>query len=286
MVTELSVTSPPAMQLAEDSSVARRSGTLAIHAEAVQRAITAMHEHLEEPLSLESMAAAAILSRYHFSRVFHQFTGLPPGRFLAALRLAEAKRLLLTTRLTVTDICFRVGYNSLGTFTMRFTQSVGISPGRFRQLPHRGVPTGFEPLRSAGDGHASTGGSIVGRIEAPPNHNGPVFVGLFSSSIPEGRPRRCATLVTPGEYCMEGVSTGTYHVFAISLPWPKEPLGMFLPEHDSLHVGRLAGMVSVRGRGVHRVDVRLRPAAFTDPPVLIALPLLLAEQLGREAAGA
>jgi AraC-like DNA-binding protein len=53
---------------------------------------------------------------------------------LSALRLGEAKRLLLITERSVTDICCDLGYNSLGTFTARFTQRVGLSPARLRRL--------------------------------------------------------------------------------------------------------------------------------------------------------
>jgi AraC family transcriptional regulator len=286
-VTELSITPPPAVLMTEQGRLAGRPGTVALHAEAVQRAITAMHERLDEPLSLDTMAAIAILSRYHFSRVFHQLTGLPPARFLAALRLAEAKRLLLTTQLSVTDICFRVGYNSLGTFTMRFTQSVGISPGRFRQLPHRGLPAGSIALEPPNEGQVNSGGVVAGRVVGPASLTGPVFIGLFASSVPEGRPRRCAAMVSQGEYRMEDVPNGSYHVFAVSFPLPTEPLALLLPEHDSLNVGRSGRAVGVRsGQGTERADLRLRRATLIDPPVLVALPLLFAEQMEREATSA
>ena len=277
---------PATASLVEQRGLTGRPGTVAIHREAVRRAITVMHERLDQPLSLDTMAAVAFLSRYHFSRVFRQLTGLPPSRFLAALRLAEAKRLLLTTRLSVTDICFRVGYNSLGTFTMRFSQSVGISPARFRQLPRAGLPTGVEAPALTTGGRAHLSGAVAGRVETPATVTGPIFVGLFSGSVPEGRPGGCVVLASPGEYRIEGIPEGAYHVFAVSFPWPREPLRMLLPEHDSLHVGRSGSLVVARGQAAARADLRLRPAALTDPPVLLALPLLIADRADREATGA
>jgi AraC family transcriptional regulator len=278
------VRTPPAVVLAEKDRRSGRPGTVELHTEAVQRAITVMHERLDEPLSLDTMAEAAILSRYHFSRVFHRVTGLPPGRFLAVLRLAEAKRLLLTTQLSVTDICFRVGYNSLGTFTMRFTQHVGISPGRFRQLRHMNSAfpsAGKEPR----DGErASTSGMVTGRIEAPVGPAAPVFIGLFTDHVPVGRPRRCAILTAPGEYRIEDTPKGSYNVFAVSFPWPREPLDMLLPDHASLRVASSTSPVRVRvGETTECVDLELRQAVPTDPPILVALPLLLARQVEREA---
>src|SRR5260370_24577918 len=102
---------------------------------AVEGAIGSRWEGYREPLSLTDIAKSAILSRFHFSRVFREVTGLSPGRYLSAVRIYEAKRLLVSTSLSVTDISFEVGYNILGSFTNRFTASVGISPARFRRSP-------------------------------------------------------------------------------------------------------------------------------------------------------
>ena len=84
------------------------------HLSTIERVIRTMREHLCEAFSLEDMADVACLSPYYFSRVFHQIIGTPPGEFLATLRLDMAKRLLLTTPMSVTDICFEVGYSALG----------------------------------------------------------------------------------------------------------------------------------------------------------------------------
>ena len=93
-----------------------------------------------EPISLHDMSRVAYLSTFHFNRVFHQITGLPPAKFISAMRLDEAKRLLLNTNQSITDICFEVGYNSLSTFTRRFTQRVGLGPREFRYLAERITP--------------------------------------------------------------------------------------------------------------------------------------------------
>src|SRR2546429_4582661 len=93
-----------------------------------------MHERLDDPPSLQDMAGMACLSPHHFTHVFHRITGICPREFLAALRLESAKRLLLTTTRSVTEVCFDVGYSSLGSFTKRFTRLVGISPSHLREL--------------------------------------------------------------------------------------------------------------------------------------------------------
>ena len=122
--------------------------TITSHRRAVERVITSARERLCEPISLHDMSRVAYLSEFHFNRVFHQITGLPPAKFISAMRLNEAKRLLLNSNLSITDMCFEVGYNSLSTFTRRFTQRVGLGPREFRYLAERITPASVESLCS------------------------------------------------------------------------------------------------------------------------------------------
>src|SRR5436190_1112635 len=117
----------------------------AAHTQAVERAIQAMHTHLHEVLTLEDLASVACLSPSHFHRIFRRLIGIPPGEFLSALRLQAARRLLVTTRLSVTEICFAVGYTSTGSFTTHFTHLVGLSPRLLRQRAHTFEPPPAEP---------------------------------------------------------------------------------------------------------------------------------------------
>lgn len=94
---------------------------------AVERSIETMREHLDEKLTVDDLARSAMFSRFHFSRVFQRATGVSPRRFLSAMRLEEAKRLLLATSIMVVDIGHQVGYDSVGTFSSRFRSSVGVS---------------------------------------------------------------------------------------------------------------------------------------------------------------
>ena len=144
---QLGVSSPAEGQALYDGpNSACREDTLAAHRRAVERVITTARERLCEPLSLRDISRVAYISTFHFNRVFHQITGLPPAKFISAMRLDEAKRLLLTTQLSVTDICYEVGYNSLGTFTRRFTELVGLGPRQFRRLAERITPASVESL--------------------------------------------------------------------------------------------------------------------------------------------
>src|SRR5579859_5079944 len=187
-----------------------RYETFAAQTQLVERAIQVMHSHLHEPLTLEDLASVACLSPSHFHRVFCRLIGIPPGEFLSALRFQMARRLLLTTPLSVTDICFEVGYTSIGSFTSRFTHLVGLSPRLLRQRAHA-----FELL--AGE-HGERGptmssgmpmkNALVGRISAPASFRGTIYVGLFTSPIPQGAPVRCTKLSSPGVYLLNGMADG------------------------------------------------------------------------------
>ena len=111
----------------------------------VESAIASIWESYGEPLSLSDIAKSAILSRFHFCRVFTEATGVSPGRYLSAVRIYQAKRLLVSTSLSVTDISLAIGYNSLGSFTNRFTESVGASPTRFRRMWGEGIHADPDP---------------------------------------------------------------------------------------------------------------------------------------------
>src|SRR5260370_33384360 len=171
--------------LSEDDA---RQVTLAVQTQAVERAIQAMHTHLQEQLTLEDLAAVAYLSPSHFHRVFCRLIGIAPGEFLSALRFQAARRLLVTTSLSVTDICFEVGYTSIGSFTSRFTHLVGLSPRLLRQRAQA-----FEPLPAEPADRCPTTSScipmkhaLLRRISAPATFRGTIYFGLFPTPIAQG----------------------------------------------------------------------------------------------------
>lgn len=260
-----------------------REDTIVAHRRAVERVITTARERLCEPISLRDMSRVAYLSEFHFNRVFHQITGLPPAKFISAMRLNEAKRLLLNTGLSITDICFEVGYNSLSTFTRRFTQRVGLGPREFRYLAERITPASVESLCAHSaelTGRAMPHPSVEGFVESLKPGGGPIFVGLFPAHIPQSRPVGGALLTSPGEFRIGPVPDGIYHLLAAALPLLKDTLGYLLPDSASLSVGAYNGPVIVReGKASGRFRISLRPMVLTDPPLLISLPFLLAETL-------
>jgi len=260
-----------------------REDTVASHRRAVERVITSARERLCEPISLQDMSRVAYISTFHFNRVFHQITGLPPAKFISAMRLDEAKRLLLNTNLSITDISFEVGYNSLSTFTRRFTQRVGLGPREFRYLAERMTPASVESLcahYAELTGRATLRPSIEGFVDLPTPGAGPIFVGLFRAHIPQSRPVGGALLTSPGAFNIGPVPDGTYHLLAAALPRLADTLGYLLPDSANLSVGAWNGPVIVRGgRANGPFNFSLRPMALTDPPLLISLPFLLADTL-------
>ena len=90
-----------------------------------------------QPLDVEALARGANMSAGHLSREFKRAYGESPYSYLMTRRIERAMALLLDTDLSVTDICFRVGCQSLGTFSTRFTELVGVSPTAYRKQLER-----------------------------------------------------------------------------------------------------------------------------------------------------
>jgi len=236
---------------------------------AVERAIACIWERYSEPLSLAEIARSALLSRFYFARTFRDATGVTPGRFLAAVRVYQAKRLLLSTSMTITDIAYAVGYNSLGSFTNYFTESVGISPSRFRRISRDG---GFSlPPRPRIP--ASSRGTVAGAVTLPRGYaDGRVYLGTFTTAIVQYQPS-AASIVDlndghPASYVLHDVPAGNWTLHAVAVadasafePWARRSL--LVSERIPL---------TVAADAVTRTAVRLRPRLPTDPPILFALP--------------
>lgn len=91
----------------------------------------------DEPLALEAAAHEAFLSPFHFHREFTRAFGQTPHAFATARRLDEARRLLLESDLSVGEVCLKVGYESLGSFSARFRREFGVPPAQFRDGARR-----------------------------------------------------------------------------------------------------------------------------------------------------
>jgi len=85
------------------------------------------------PLDLDEISSHACFSRYHFLRLFRQAFNKTPHQYLTERRIERAKELLSGNELRVTDVCFEVGFQSLGSFSSLFHKSVGHPPVLFRE---------------------------------------------------------------------------------------------------------------------------------------------------------
>lgn len=101
-----------------------------------------IHAHFDSALTLSEIAAAACLSPFHFLRGFKAAFRMTPHEYLSTCRVERAKFLLERTGLPVTEICFEVGFESLGSFSSWFTRITGSSPRAWR----RGSKSNFEEV--------------------------------------------------------------------------------------------------------------------------------------------
>jgi AraC family transcriptional regulator len=245
------------------------------HRRAIERVILAVTERLDEHHSLRDLASIAYLSPYYFHRIFRLGTGVPPGRFVTALRIDAAKRLLITSDLTVTEICFAVGYHSLGTFTTQFSRLVGLSPRVFRRLAAGTCE--WRPDTSPDAEEAA----VEGELHVEGGFEGFAFVGLFRSALAEGRPHGCTIAAVPGSYRLAARGEGTFHVLAGEVTDAREPLQSLLPNGDLL-VARSGPVHVDAASAVAHVDLHLTPHRLTDPPILVAPAALIGQDESKE----
>jgi AraC family transcriptional regulator len=245
---------------------------------AVLQAIASIRDRYFEPMTLAELASEVFVSRFHFSRMFAEATGVTPGRFLTAVRLFEAKRLLLTTSLNVSDIVCSVGYSSVGTFTTRFSRAVGLTPTQYREPQVAELLVAISPtlqrlpplrmLRSVGRSCSSlqTGtGELALRLDLPPGSaRADTLVGLFADAVPQCGPVAFGGManMTSGELTLHGVPAGQWTAIAVAQHHP----GAGEPRFS---IGYSAVRVAPVGSSAARME--LRAPAPTDAPIAITL---------------
>lgn len=240
----------------------------------IESAIARIWESYGEPLSLSDIAKSAILSRFHFCRVFTEATGVSPGRYLSAVRIYQAKRLLVSTSLSVTDISLAIGYNSLGSFTNRFTESVGASPTRFRRMWSEGINADPEPAPAQhAPASSSRNGTVTGLVDLPPDYAAArVYLGAFETPIIQRRPPSWMIVDTrsasPASYRLANTPPGEWFIRAVAQADSADPEPW---TRTSLLVGG-QGSVTVTAGAVSKVNIALRARRQADLPILFAVP--------------
>ena len=102
----------------------------------LRRARDRMDREYAQPLDVPTLARDALMSAGHFSRSFRAAYGETPYGYLTTRRIERAKALLRRGDLSVTDVCVEVGCTSLGSFSARFSELVGMSPTAYRAQQH------------------------------------------------------------------------------------------------------------------------------------------------------
>lgn len=246
----------------------------------IDEVIAYIHQHLYEPLTLSRLAGYVAYSPYHFTRIFKEQIGLSPQYYVSALRLQKAKDLLLRTNLGVRDIGLEIGQQSLGTFTTRFTERVGMTPTEFRNSKVR-ADNLFRSLQTLDDWRTplfSSGnhqfGTIEGTVQAELPFEGVVLIGLFAKPIPEGLPLYGTLLSSLGDFCFTGVTPGAYYLMATSVSWGMEAIDFLLPQ-TTLRTRSLKPIIVEPYSEVPHQQVVLHAPRLDDPPILISLPVLM-----------
>ena len=261
---------------AETLSVAssHRDGTLEAYESAVVRAVQHMRTRLDAPLDLGELARVAAVSKFHLVRVFDEITGTTPRHFLSCLRMQRAKEILLNSDMPVTDVCFEVGYNSLGSFSKTFHELVGVSPQDFRRLPKRLSASQFAAAvwRYLSGRVEFLGPVVEGVVEGPGRAGGFVFVGAFTNGVPLGAPFSGTVLVRGGTFRLRRPETPEFHLLAALVPWSATLSEMVA----TIPIQLVASLRVTAGAfiGAEGPRLRLRTPRPTDPPIVMALPAL------------
>jgi AraC family transcriptional regulator len=244
----------------------------------IDEVITYINEYIYEPLPLSRLARYAAYSPYHFTRIFKERMGLSPLYYVSSLRLQKAKELLLRTNLNVREIGLTIGQQSLGTFTSRFTDRVGVTPSNFRNSALQ-ADNQFHILQKLNDWriaqpHLNPFARIEGTVRAAIPFEGVILIGLFAKPIPEGLPIYGTILSSLGDFCFTGVKPGTYYLMATSISWGMRAMDFLLPQ-TTLRTRSKEPIIVEPYLSVPHQEVTLHVPYLDDPPILISLPLLM-----------
>ncbi|HEY0827623.1 MAG TPA: AraC family transcriptional regulator [Bacilli bacterium] len=115
---------------------AQENSHLTMHQKALESTVIYIMENYNQTIHLNDLSKLACLSIFHFSRLFKHKYGLPPHQFQIQYRIEKAKELMFYSRLSLTSISEKVGYNSVFAFSKAFKQLEGVSPRKFIQTLH------------------------------------------------------------------------------------------------------------------------------------------------------
>ncbi|WP_308314761.1 AraC family transcriptional regulator [Bacillus sp. V3-13] len=254
------------------------------HKKAAEEAIKYMQKHLDQDITTVELATHVGYSTYHFIRIFKEITGVTPRHYLSALRIESGKQILLDSSASNLKTLLAIGFRSMGSFSSRFKQLVGLSPKGFRlesealvnyvnQYKHKEIVAPVDVSNQSPCIHC--------HMQVPSSFKGLIFVGLFPRPIPDQRPVAGTALHhTKRIHSFANVPPGQYYVLAAGIPWSLNPKNYFV--YDKALRGK-SEPVTVQEDSILEVNVELREPLPYDPPILVNLPLLLFEKDNDEA---
>jgi hypothetical protein len=203
--------------------------------------------------------------------MFHGVTATTPARFLAALRMNEAKKLLAKTDRSVTSISLAVGYQSLGTFTTQFNRLVGLAPGRFRALADMAAGHRIEEFTDLPHRIADRSITVDLTGDLPEKASFVAAVGLFRADVPQGPLAGFGTLAHNLRGSLEVAPVqGVYELFAVVLPDTTDLIDLALGTVAGQGRVGHATMCLAQDRTSLIVPVRLQSPRPYDPPIVSA----------------
>ena len=116
------------------------------HVDRLTLARAYMDRHYDAPITLERISSEAGFSPYHFIRLFRAAYRRTPHQYLMQQRIDKAKNLLRSTDLPINEICYTVGFESIGSFTTLFRRISGLPPSAYRKFSWRTTQPAFIPL--------------------------------------------------------------------------------------------------------------------------------------------
>jgi len=101
---------------------------------AIRKSLLFMSSHLADPITLDILAEKVGMSKHHFCRTFKNYVGDTPMQSLASMRVAYAKRLLVSPQHTISMVAVEAGFGNISSFTRHFRKMTGITASAFRKL--------------------------------------------------------------------------------------------------------------------------------------------------------
>lgn len=244
--------------------------------QAIAQVILQMKKAINGKVTLDEWADYASVSKYRLTTLFKLLTGIPPITFHNAEKIEIAKRLLVFESMSVTDVCFEIGFESMGSFVAKFSNSVGIPPGRYsREMQNTKFVQIFSALvKNSLSRQAGSDQKLKVHLKRPPEAGSSLLIAaLFDRPFPSGYPLawRC---ISPFA-----------NTFSLAVPQIGYCLLASLPRFPDLsELVNFCPVLVGRTRiepDVDATSVQLRTPTLFDPPVTLAVPALFNREISQ-----